>query len=191
MRRRNVGRRHLHRAADLIASIQANLQRSHPELDLVVPAGDYRRGCELVSDISLVARTAELQGDPAVLKLGEDIAIFLTDRKRFGITLLRATGSEGHLRTLRAIAKHKGLVLDPNGLMRDNQIVASSTEQAIYKALGLQYVEPELREGRDEIDLAAKRLLPVLVRDEIFEASSTLIPTDPTEPRRSKQWPRP
>jgi DNA polymerase (family 10) len=166
MRRKNAGRRHLHRAADLLAAIQANLQRSHPELDLVVPAGDYRRGSELVSDLSLVAKTARLEGSPAMLKIGEEIAIFLTDKKRFGVTLLLATGSESHVRALQAIANRKGMILDAEGLKRGNRIVASSTEEKIYETLGLQYVEPELREGRGELDLAAAKRLPVLVRDE-------------------------
>ena len=165
IRRKGAGRRHLHRAADLLAAIQGNLERSHPELDLIVPAGDYRRGCELVSDLSLVARTARLDGGPAVLELGENIALCVTDKRRFGITLLLATGSESHLRALQSVANAKGMLLDRNGIKRGNRVVAASTEDKIYEALGLQFVEPELREGRGELELAAAKRLPSLVRD--------------------------
>jgi hypothetical protein len=43
-----------------------------------------------------------IAGSPAMLKIGEEIAIFLTDKKRFGVTLLLATGSESHVRALQA-----------------------------------------------------------------------------------------
>ena len=44
--------------------------------------------------------------------------------------------------------------------------IASATEEDIYEALGLQFIEPELREGRDEIARSAKHKLPKLVSDQ-------------------------
>jgi hypothetical protein len=64
-----------------------------------------RRSAELVSDLWLVAGTARLEGGPAVLEVGENTAIFLTDRKRFDAMLLMATGSESHVHALEAVAK--------------------------------------------------------------------------------------
>jgi hypothetical protein len=108
VRRKSEGQRHLHRAAELIEAIRINLQRSHPELDLIVPAGEFRRGCELVSDISVVARTARLNGGPADLRLSENISLHITDTRRFGITLILTTSADAHLDGLRGQAQRNG-----------------------------------------------------------------------------------
>jgi DNA polymerase (family 10) len=52
-----------------------------------------------------------------------------------------------------------------NGLMRGRKTIAADTERHIYKALGLPYIEPELREGRDELAWAIAGKLPRLVDD--------------------------
>jgi DNA polymerase (family 10) len=48
--RSGEGRRHLNRAARLLEVAEAQLRRSHPDLKRITPAGDFRRGCELVTD---------------------------------------------------------------------------------------------------------------------------------------------
>jgi len=145
IRRKSEGQRHLHRAAELVDAIQANLQLSHPELDLVVPAGEFRRGCELVWGLSLVARTARLKGGPAVLRLGDNISLHITDRRRFGITLLLATGSETHLEALRTVANQNGMIIDADGLKRGNRVVAAKSEEKIYEVLGAGGSTPAAR----------------------------------------------
>ena len=89
----------------------------------------------------------------------------MTDKKHFGAILLHATGSARHLEQLAKLAADKGFALKSDGLYRGKKLVASATENDIYDALGLQFIEPELREGRDEMKLAAKRSLPQLVGD--------------------------
>jgi DNA polymerase (family 10) len=54
---------------------------------------------------------------------------------------------------------------EQDGLRAGQKIIAASTEREIYAALGLQYIEPELREGDMEIALAAQHRLPKLVTD--------------------------
>jgi DNA polymerase (family 10) len=51
-------------------------------------------------------------------------------------------------------------------LYRGKKLIASKTEDDIYEALDLQFIEPELREGRNEIARAAKHKMPKLVRDQ-------------------------
>jgi DNA polymerase (family 10) len=161
--RRSAGNsRHVHRAAELLAVAEQDLKNSHQGLTRITMAGDFRRGSELVSDLALVAQTLRLTVSPQILKTGE-MTVYLTDASRFGITLLLATGSEEHLRQLRAFAEAKGLTLTPDGVLRNGEIIASASEADIYKALGLQFIPPELREGRGEIALAAKKQLPKLV----------------------------
>jgi hypothetical protein len=63
------------------------------------------------------------------------------------------------------IAADKGFALKPDGLYLGKKLVASARENDIYDALGLQFIEPELRKGRDELTRAAKHSLPTLVGD--------------------------
>jgi DNA polymerase (family X) len=98
------------------------------------------------------------------IRSGSNLRIHLTDPAHYGITLLRATGSARHLEQLEALAARKRFTLDAAGLCRGRKIIARS-EEKIYAALGLHFIEPELREGTDEIALALKHALPKLVTD--------------------------
>jgi DNA polymerase (family 10) len=153
---------HLHKAAALLEHAVSAVQREHPDYSRVEIAGDFRRGCELVSDLALVAQgKTELPKQEA----SGGLNLIVTDKKHFGANLLTATGSPAHLEQLQALARSKGYELKPDGLSRGRRLVASATEEDIYEALGLQFIEPELREGRNEIEKAAKRALPLLVGD--------------------------
>jgi DNA polymerase (family 10) len=155
--------RHVHRAAELIASAEKHLRRAVPDIERIVPAGDLRRGNELVFDLSVVAEDAKLQNGPERINTSQ-LSVYLTDREHFGVSLLLATGSQAHLRQLRALAQRQGLSLDERGLRRGDDIVAARSEAEVYRALGLQYIEPELREGCGEIALARQGLIPGLVQ---------------------------
>jgi DNA polymerase (family 10) len=128
--------RHIHRAAELIATATGTLDQADPDLVRVVPAGDLRRGCELVSDLAVVAEVTRLAGKPKIVRSG-DLAVHVTDARRFGITLLLATGSQRHLAALEQRAKEKDMVLTSDGLRRGRKVVAAKTEGEIYQELGL------------------------------------------------------
>jgi DNA polymerase (family 10) len=83
----------------------------------------------------------------------------------YGAALLYFTGSKAHNIAIRKIAVAKKLKLNEYGLFRGSRRIAGQTEQEIYRALGLAYVEPELREDRGEIEAARKGRLPKLVRE--------------------------
>jgi DNA polymerase (family 10) len=55
MRREAQGRRHVHRAAELLKAAEKHLREAQPDIIRVTPAGDFRRGCELAGDLSLAA----------------------------------------------------------------------------------------------------------------------------------------
>jgi DNA polymerase (family 10) len=161
--REGKDRRHIHRAAVLLESAEERLRQDHPDLMRVAPAGDFRRGCELISDLSLVVETRG--ADVGTIRSGSQLRIHVTEPVHYGITLLRASGSAAHLDQLQALATHKGFTLDAAGLHRGRKSVAKSEEE-IYAALGLPFIEPELREGTDEIALAIQHALPKLVTDQ-------------------------
>jgi DNA polymerase (family 10) len=152
--------KHIHRAAELMEAAKASLQRSNLGLQKIEIAGDLRRGSELVTDLCLVAQKPGAKISP--LKFGE-LTVNVASPKRFGAALLYATGSQAHLKQLHRLAQKRGLCLEPNGLYREGKLVAGRSEKDIYTALGLDFIEPELREGRNEIALARRRRLPFLV----------------------------
>jgi DNA polymerase (family X) len=165
IKRRGQGQRHIHRAAQWLATAEANLRASHPDLKRVTPAGEFRRGCELVSDLCLVAEAPGVKTGAQKIQASEQFTIYLTDTSCYGITLLLATGSHAHLESLRALAKTRDLVLDESGLRRGRKIIASKDENVIYAALDLPFIEPELRESGNEVSLALEGRLSELVTD--------------------------
>src|SRR3954451_9880771 len=92
------GRLHLHRAAALLAHAKDSLRKARPELKQVTIAGDFRRGCELVGNLTIVAEAND--GRRLEAAAGDGLQIRMTDRKHFGATLLFATGSAAHVAQL-------------------------------------------------------------------------------------------
>ncbi|MBW5440526.1 DNA polymerase/3'-5' exonuclease PolX [Bradyrhizobium canariense] len=156
------GRLHLHRAAALLAHAKESIRKARPELKRVTIAGDFRRGCELVADLAIVAEAAK--SDETAMPSSDGLQVRVSDRKHFGAALLFATGSAGHIEQLQALAAEKGMRLDAHGLHKGRTLIAGE-EADIYQALGLPFIDPELREGRGEVELALKGKLPKLVTD--------------------------
>ncbi|WP_431015513.1 helix-hairpin-helix domain-containing protein [Bradyrhizobium pachyrhizi] len=157
------GRLHLHRAAALLKHAKESLQKARPELKRLTVAGDLRRGCELVGDLSIVAEATGSGSESGLTNTG-GLQVHLADRKYFGAALLHATGSVAHLEQLRLLAEKKKMHLEGDGLHKGRSVIASA-EEDIYRALGLPFIEPELREGQGEIELALNGKLPRLVTD--------------------------
>jgi hypothetical protein len=84
--RRSGGLRLIHHAGQLLEAAEFNLRRSHPELKRIALAGDYRRGCELVSELAIVAQTPE-PGRTRAIELNTEIRLWLADQKRYGAAL--------------------------------------------------------------------------------------------------------
>jgi DNA polymerase (family X) len=156
-------KQHIHRATTLLEAAKQNLGKTHPELRDITIAGDLRRQCELIEDLSLVAISDKSR--PVKPVLG-NISLHLCTEEHFGSTLLLATGSPAHIQSLVALAKKKHLTLTQDGLTNRQKRIASKTEEDIYKALGLAFIPPELREGLGEIEQAKRKTLPKLVRRE-------------------------
>ncbi|TWA92600.1 DNA polymerase/3'-5' exonuclease PolX [Bradyrhizobium stylosanthis] len=156
------GRLHLHRAAALLAHAEDSIRKSRPELKRVTIAGDFRRGCELVGDLAIVAEAAK--PDKTSTPSADGLQIRVSDRKHFGAALLFATGSAAHIEQLQALAAEKGMRFEADGLHKGRTLIAGE-EADIYQALGLPFIDPELREGRGEVELALKSKLPKLVTD--------------------------
>jgi DNA polymerase (family 10) len=154
--------RHLHKASAIIQYAINEIARVHPTWINITVAGDFRRGCELISDLSLVAVDPQHHDDTKVIKYGE-LTVYLAGPERYGVALLLATGSQQHLEALIKLAQKKSMTLDRRGLREEARFIAQETEEEIYEALGLPFFPPELRETGEEIKLAQSGKLPTLV----------------------------
>ncbi|HET7550255.1 MAG TPA: DNA polymerase/3'-5' exonuclease PolX [Gemmatimonadaceae bacterium] len=168
-------------AKRLLASIG-----SHPGVERAEIAGSVRRRCAVIRDIDIVAActdapeqvAASFAHAPGVREAvgvgGRSVTIRFVDGTLldlhcvspdgFAMALWHATGSAAHERAMRDRAESLGLsmngdrLLDPAG-----KPVPIPDEEKLYAALGLPFVEPELREGRGEIDAAEADTLPSLI----------------------------
>lgn len=92
------------------------------------------------------------------LNNGMDADLLVVPEESFGSALQYFTGSKEHDVALRKIAISKGLRLNEWGVYDDNnnRLIASSKEEEVYDILGLEWIAPEMRENKGEIDLAKK-----------------------------------
>jgi DNA polymerase (family X) len=153
----------IHHADERLKAAAHYLSRNHSDWRRVIPAGPMRRCCEIVDDLCVVAE-ADNPGDGSTT-YQDEIRVIVADPKTYATKLLFATGNDAHLAGLQKLAEAKGLKLSPDGLKKGSKTIECADEAAIYAALGLPYIEPELREGRGEIELAQKNKLPRLVTD--------------------------
>ncbi|WP_035351272.1 DNA polymerase/3'-5' exonuclease PolX [Edaphobacter aggregans] len=167
------------------------LIREFPGIEEITPAGSLRRGRESVGDLDLLVTGPACEPDvvtaavehvaalPLIDKLlakGQNKVSFtlrnnlqvdvrLLPRASYGAALQYFTGSKMHNVALRQRAIKRGLTLNEYALLRveDNTIVAAATEEAIYRALEMDYIPPELRENSGELEAAATHALPELI----------------------------
>lgn len=101
-----------------------------------------------------------------VTSAGLQLDLRVVKPSQYGAALLYFTGSRAHNIELRQLALAAGWTLNEYALAdaETEAVVASRTENAIYRALGLAAIPPEMREGRGEVDAAAAGGLPQLVR---------------------------
>ena len=148
-------------------------------------AGSLRRMKETVRDIDILVSSKEpekvmdvftsLDGVKDVLAKGPakssirtndniQVDVRVMDDESYGAALMYFTGSKEHNIKLRQIAIKKGLKLNEYGIFKDEKRIAGKTEEEMYRALGLSYIEPELREDRGEFEASYQGNLPDLVK---------------------------
>ncbi len=171
-------------AIDVADSIISQLKKAKG-VTKIKPAGSLRRMKDTVRDIDILVSSSEpkkvmdtfvklpqikevLAKGPtkssAVTEDGIQVDVRVIESASYGAALMYFTGSKAHNIRLRQIATKDDLKLSEYGLFKKKKRVAAKTEKEIYKALGLSYIAPELREDRGEVEAAAKDKLPELVK---------------------------
>ena len=175
-------------AAQYAETLRAFLQ-AIPGVQQVVVAGSFRRMRETVGDLdilvtaapdSTVTHSTVMQRFTAydevaevyssgetrasiLLKCGMQVDLRVVAQASYGAALHYFTGSKSHNIAIRRIAQQFGLKVNEYGVFRGEERIAGDSEESVYRAVGLPYIPPELREDRGEIEAARAGRLPKLV----------------------------
>ena len=154
------------------------------EVEKVSIAGSLRRRKETIGDVDflVVSKSPKKVMDffvklPGVEKIwgqgptkasvhlaaGYDMDLRVLPAKNYGSALQYFTGSQDHNIVTRKIAIEKGLKLSEYGVFRGSKQIAGKTEEDVYKAIGLTWIPPEIRENTGEIEATMNGTLPNLV----------------------------
>jgi DNA polymerase (family X) len=163
--------------------------REHPSVIRVELAGSARRMTDTVKDLDIVAASSnpgalveafcgleavdEVQasgeaGAKVLTHSGLPVDLRIVPEEAFGNLLQHFTGSGKHNEALRTEAVRRGLHVSEYGIADDESgySQAFTTEHEVYERLGMQFIPPELRENRGELEAARKHGLPELIEVE-------------------------
>jgi len=171
-------------AADLVTGFLRNIS----SIQKIQPAGSLRRCAETIGDVDIliaakkgkqiVQAFTEAQFVQEVLAAGPTkgsaiiqtatcpvhVDVRVVPQQSFGAAAQYFTGSKQHNVRLREIAVKAKLKLNEYGLFKADKTVAGAAEEEIYQKLGLDYIDPLLREDRGEVDAAKTHSLPDLIK---------------------------
>jgi DNA polymerase (family 10) len=158
--------------------------KTAPGVKQVQVAGSYRRARETIGDLDILVTARKGRAviehfvaydevdsvlssgttrATVLLRSGLQVDLRVVSEASYGAALQYFTGSRAHNIALRQIARKHGLKVNEYGVFRGDQRIAGKTEEEVFKAIGLPYIPPELRENRGELEAAHAGLLPQLV----------------------------
>jgi DNA polymerase (family 10) len=158
--------------------------RKFPGLGEAVVAGSFRRRKETVGDLDILATCPDGPGAiehfvrydevdritargptraAVVLKSGLQVDLRVVPDESYGAALHYFTGSKAHNIAIRKRGQARGLKINEYGVFRGEARIGGRTESEVFKAVGLPFIPPELREDRGEIEAAEEGRLPNLV----------------------------
>ncbi|HLM10554.1 MAG TPA: DNA polymerase/3'-5' exonuclease PolX [Thermoleophilaceae bacterium] len=160
--------------------------REHPAAIRVELAGSARRLADTVKDLDIVASASDPKalaeafaklpeldtvsspgeaGARATTHSGLQVDLRIVPAEAFGNLLQHFTGSGRHNEALRTEAVRRGLHVSEYGIADDEAgtTEAFATEEEVYERLGMQFIPPELRENRGELESARRDELPALI----------------------------
>lgn len=146
------------------------------DLDILVAAKDSAAVMEAFTTLPRVSRVLGKGETKSSIEFSDGVRaqVWVHPPEKFGTALQYATGSKDHNVALRQLALEKGLSLSEHSFAKTNGKgeIFCAAEEEVYQRLGLQWIPPELREGRDEVALAKANKLPKLI--EVKDIKSNL-----------------
>jgi len=180
-----TGRVKLSKALPYAETIVKRL-RGLKEVEQIEIAGSLRRRKETIGDIDILVASSKpkpvmdtFTSMPEVqevlakgetkssvrLKAGIQVDVRVLEKESFGAALAYFTGSKEHNIAIRDRGKRKGLKISEYGVFRekDEKRIGGEKEEEVFKAVGLPWIPPEIRENRGEIEAAEADQLPKLI----------------------------
>ncbi|MDE3151670.1 MAG: DNA polymerase/3'-5' exonuclease PolX [Gemmatimonadota bacterium] len=170
-------------AAQYGESMLAHL-RELPGVTRADIAGSFRRGRETVGDLDILVECTDGQAvsdrfvafpevrevlahgptkASVVLRSGLQIDLRVLAAASYGAGLYYFTGSKAHNIAIRRLGQQRGLKINEYGVFRGKKRLGGAGEMDVFRAVGLPFIPPELREDRGEIEAARRKQLPDLV----------------------------
>ncbi|MBX6364284.1 MAG: DNA polymerase/3'-5' exonuclease PolX [Gemmatimonadetes bacterium] len=183
------GRRYRLADADQLVRPLLEYLRQAPDVEALEAAGSFRRRMETVGDVDLLAISArpaavmrrftrypdavrvEAAGTTRgtiVLRSGLHVDLRILPRRAYGAALHYFTGSKAHNIEIRRLGLERGLRISEYGVFQLKRAggarrIGGAREADVFRAVGLPWIPPELRENRGEIEAARAGTLPHLV----------------------------
>ena len=155
-----VGVLRVHSASDRVevAGSVRRMADSVKDLDIIATASDPKALASTLGDLELVesVQSTGEAGARVTTHTGMRIDLKVVEPDQFGNVLQHFTGSKAHNVALRESAVRRGLHVSEYGILDDatGETLRCATEEEVYERLGLEWIPPELREGRGELEAA-------------------------------------
>ncbi len=140
------------------------------DIDILISCDEKSRKKIITKFVSLplikeVLAKGDTKASVIIKDFNKQVDVRIIKPEEWGSALLYLTGSKEHNVQLRTIARDKGYKISEYGLfdIKTDKRIAGATEEEIYKKLGFEWIPPEMREQKGELDLAAEKKIPSLV----------------------------
>lgn len=135
------------------------------DIDLLVASDKPDRVMEVFTALPLVSEIMARGETKSSIRTREGIQVDLrvVETKSLGAALCYFTGSKAHNIRIRDLAVRQGLKINEYGIFKGEKWLGGRTEEEVFRAVGLPYIPPELREDRGEIEAAQAGELPLLL----------------------------
>ncbi|MCX6721192.1 MAG: DNA polymerase/3'-5' exonuclease PolX [Candidatus Staskawiczbacteria bacterium] len=181
--KRDKGRFLIHEILPTARKVAESLKKLK-EVDHISLAGSVRRRKETIGDVDILVVSkspakvmdyfVKLDGVEKIwgkggtkasirMKEGFDMDLRIVKKESYGSALQYFTGNKDHNIVTRKIAIDRDLKLSEYGLFKGKKQIVGATEEDVYKAIGLPYIEPELRENEGEIEAGLVGKLPKII----------------------------
>lgn len=149
----------------LVCGSLRRMKEAVGDIDILVTSPYPEKATVFFSKLKQVKRIAATgpTKTSVILENGMDADLRVVEDGSFGSASHYFTGSKQHNIKIRTIAIKKGLKVSEYGVFKGKKKVAGKTEEEVFKALGIPYIPPEIREDSGEFEAAARKKLPRLV----------------------------